>query len=187
MAAWRNSRRRYGTVAIAFHWLMAVLLVALLALGWYMVRLPDVGFDSRKIMLILYHKEIGIAALALALARLAWRAGHVLPALVETLPDWQQVVTRFVHLCFYGLMIALPVSGWLMSSAAGFTMSFLELFELPDLVPRDDYLFGLLVEVHRWLGYALVAAIAVHAGAALNHHFVRRDVTLEKMLPGSRS
>lgn len=177
-----NTRQRYGAVAIALHWAMALLLVVLIALGWYLVRQPDVGYNERKIYLILYHKELGILALTLAVLRLAWRVGQALPALVETLPDWQQVAARLVHLCLYGLMFALPLTGWVMSSAAGFTVSFLGWFDLPDLVPVDDALYRTLVTAHRWLAYALAGAIALHAGAALRHHFVFRDDTLRKIL-----
>src|SRR6185369_16783041 len=119
--------------------------------GLYMVSLPDVGFDTRKIVLILSHKQLGMFALALALLRLAWRVGHALPALVETLPEWQKVAARLVHLCLYALMFVLPVTGWLMSSAAGFPVSFLGLSDLPDLIPKDDYLFQAFVQAHKWL------------------------------------
>src|SRR5262250_488055 len=137
MTQLQNSEGSYGAVAMALHWLMALLLSALVALGLYMTRLPDVGFDTWKIRLILYHKQLGIVALTLVALRLLWRVGNVLPDLVETLPDWQKVVARFVHLCFYALMIALPLTGWLMSSATGIPVSVLG-FTLPDLVSYDD-------------------------------------------------
>ena len=105
-----NMETGYGIVAVALHWLMAVLLIVLTAVGLYMVRLPDVGFDTTKIMLILYHKDLGMLALALAAVRLAWRVTNTLPRLVEHLPDWQKVVARFVHLSFYALMLALPAN-----------------------------------------------------------------------------
>lgn len=174
---------RYRAIAIALHWLMAIVLILLVVLGLYMVSLPDVGFDTRKIVLILYHKQLGIFALTLAVLRLAWRVGHALPALVETLPEWQKVIARFVHLCLYGLMFALPVTGWLMSSAAGFPVSFLGLFELPDLISHNDYLFRAFVQAHKWLSYALIGLTLLHIGAALGHHFLAKDETLQKMLP----
>ena len=91
--------------------------------------------------------------------RLAWRAGNVLPALVASLPRWQRVTARLVHLCFYALMFALPVTGWLMSSAGGFPVSFLGLFDLPDLIVPSDYRFrGLIAwkgfEIEPWLATA---------------------------------
>jgi cytochrome b561 len=185
MTQLQNSERRYGAVAIALHWLMALLLTALVALGLYMTRLPDVGFDTWKIKLILYHKQLGILALMLVTLRLLWRFSNVLPKLVETIPDWQKVLARFVHLCFYALMLALPLTGWLMSSATGIPVSVLGLFTLPDLVPYDDRLFHTLVDIHRYLGYALIVCMAAHIGAALRHHLLLRDHTLKKMLPDS--
>jgi cytochrome b561 len=185
MSRWRNTGERFGAPAIALHWLMAALLVLLIASGLYMTALPDAGFDTRKIILILYHKQFGMLALALVLVRMAWRAANPLPSLVDTIPQWQQLSARVAHLLFYALMLALPVSGWLMSSAGGFSMSFLGLFELPDLVPPGDWLFHRFIAIHRWLGYGLLALALVHAGAALRHHFVVRDATLSKMLgPG---
>jgi cytochrome b561 len=178
---------RYSAMAIALHWLMAIVLFALLVQGLYMVSLPDVGFDTWKILLILYHKQLGMLALTLAVLRLAWRVGHALPALVETLPEWQKVIARFVHLCLYGLMFALPVTGWLMSSAAGFPVSFLGLFQLPDVVSPNEYLFRAYAQAHKWLSYGLIGLTLVHAGAALRHHFVIKDETLQKMLPGAHS
>jgi cytochrome b561 len=182
-----NNQRRYGAVAVALHWLMAVLLTALVMLGLYMVGLPDVGFNTKKITLILYHKELGILALTMVALRLLWRVRSRLPQLVEILPDWQKVLARFVHLSFYGLMFALPISGWLMSSAAGIPVSFFGLFALPDFVPHDDQLFRTFIEIHKWLGYVLIVFMLLHISAALRHHFLFKDETLKKMLPGARS
>jgi cytochrome b561 len=179
---WRNTAQRYGIAAIAFHWLGALLLFALLALGVWMVRQPDAGYDSVKIVLILAHKQMGMGAFLLATVRLAWRIGQPLPALTPGLPAWQQFVARLVHLCLYGLMFALPLTGWWMSSAAGFPISLLGGPVLPDLVPVSDPLFREFALVHRWLAWALLAAVALHAGAALRHHFLRHDDTLERML-----
>ena len=181
-----NTRQRYGAVAILLHWIMAALLGGLIVMGLYMVRLPDAGFDTRKITLILYHKELGLAAFAVAAVRFAWRLGSALPALADTLPDWQKVVARFVHLSFYGFMLALPVTGWLMSSAAAIPVSVFGIFDLPDLVSQNESLFRLLIRVHRWLAYGLLACILAHSGAALTHHFVYRDDTLSKMLASAR-
>jgi cytochrome b561 len=177
-----NSRQDYGAIAIALHWLLAVLLCALMALGWTMVALPDAGFDTRKVMLILYHKEIGLAAFAVGVVRLAWRLANPLPALPAGTGYAQEAAARFVHLAFYGLMLALPVSGWLMSSAAAIPVSWFGWFDLPDAVAPNEALFRRLIDVHRWLGWALAALLCLHAGAALVHHFLLRDDTLRKML-----
>lgn len=182
MKGFRNSDQRYGSVAIALHWVMVLLIVALLVSGLYMVGLPEVGFDTRKITLTLYHKELGVLALALAALRFAWRIGNPLPSLAEALPQWQKVAARFVHLAFYGLMFALPITGLLMSSAGGFPVPFFGLFDLPDLIAHSDRLFQVFIQVHKWLGFGLIAFLSVHVGAALWHHFVIKDATLKKML-----
>ncbi|CAM2172626.1 superoxide oxidase [Paraburkholderia sacchari] len=179
----KNTEDRYGIVAIALHWSMALLVIGLAALGLYMVTLPDVGFNTRKITLILLHKQFGMLALALFALRLGWRVTQVLPKLVEHLPEWQMIAARFVHLCFYGLMFALPMTGWLMSSAAGIPASFLGLFMLPDFIHRNDDMFALFISIHKWLAFALILLLAVHMGAALRHHLVFKDDTLRRMLP----
>ncbi|HLZ96449.1 MAG TPA: cytochrome b [Steroidobacteraceae bacterium] len=178
-----NTEDRYGAVAVLFHWSVAFLVIGLAALGLYMVTLPDVGFTTKKVTLVLYHKEFGVLAFILLAMRLVWRVTHILPRLVERLPDWQKIAARFVHLSFYALLFALPVTGCLMSSAAGIPVSFFGWFMLPDLVHRDDELFHRYLAIHKWLGYVLILLIVVHAGAALRHHFVLKDDTLRKMLP----
>src|SRR5258706_6102271 len=155
----RNSMRRYGGVAMALHWTMAALLIVLVAIGLYMTRLPDVGYDQVKVHLIIYHKELGIVALWLAMMRFAWRFGNELPSLVRGMPEWQMVAARFVHLCFYALMFALPMTGWLMSSAAGFPVPFFGLFDLPDLIGFNDHHFPALLQVHKWPTHSLIPVI----------------------------
>ena len=177
-----NTENCYGAIAILFHWSMALLVIGLATLGLYMVTLPDVGFNTQKITLIIYHKELGVLALVLLAARLAWRVTQLLPQLVAQLPDWQKLAARFVHLSFYALMVALPITGWLMSSAASIPVSFFGLFTLPDFLPHDEYLFHQLIDFHKWLGYVLIVFIFVHAGAALRHHFLLKDDTLLRML-----
>ena len=178
-----NTSDRYGTIAVTFHWIMAILVVGLLCLGLYMVQLPDAGFDKRKIVLIIYHKEYGIVVLLLVLARIAWRIRGPLPRLEEAVPDWQKFAARLAHLWLYAFMIALPITGWLMSSAAALPVPFFGLGYLPDLLPRDDYLFRAFLAIHKWLAYALIGLLALHIGAAVWHHLVERDDTLRKMLP----
>jgi cytochrome b561 len=177
--------QRYGWVAVALHWGMALLLLALIALGLYMVRLPDAGFDRDKITLILVHKGLGMAALAVAVPRLLWRIANALPRFVDGLPAWQEVSALFVHLWLYALMLAVPFSGWLMTSAGGYPTPIFSWFEVPDLIGRNEHLFRGLIDLHRWLAYALAAVVALHAAAALRHHFLLRDATLRKMLPGT--
>ena len=183
MPQWANSQERYGTMSIVLHWGMALLVIALIALGFYMDALPNVGFDTEKITLILAHKALGMLALAIAVLRLAWRLANVLPRFVDGLPDWQQVAARFVHLMFYALLFAVPVTGWLMSSAGGYPVPFFSFFDVPDMIGVNEWLFLVLIEVHHWLAWLLLFFLVLHAGAALRHHFALRDETLQRMLP----
>ena len=89
-----------------------------------------------------------------------------------------------MHLWLYALMLALPATGWLMSSAGGYPTPIFSWFDVPDLIAPNEHLFRTLIDVHRWLAWALAAVIALHAGAALRHHLVRRDDTLRRILPG---
>lgn len=182
-----NSPSHYGAIARLLHWGMAALLVVLAGSGLYMAGLPDAGFDNGRIALILVHKGLGMIALAFAALRLGWRLAGPLPRLAPGLPGWQQVAARFVHLLFYVLMFALPLTGWLMSSAGGYPVPLFAGIRLPDLIGVNEWLFQLLDAVHRWLGYALLLLLALHAGAALHHHFVRGDDTLRRMLPQRRA
>jgi cytochrome b561 len=185
MTPLENREDRYGAIAILFHWSIALLVIGQAVLGLYMVTLPDVGFNTKKVTLVLYHKELGLLALVLLATRLAWRVTQILPQLVAHLPDWQKIAARFVHLSLYALLFALPMTGCLMSSAAGIPVSFFGLGMLPDFVPRDDDLFQQYMAIHKWLGYVLMLFILVHAGAALRHHFALKDDTLRRMLPSS--
>ena len=184
MSLLANTPQRYGSIAILLHWAMAALILGLIASGLYMVRLPDVGFDTWKITLILAHKALGMLALVAVALRLLWRWANVLPKLVDGLPEWQRVAARFVHLAFYALMFALPVTGWLMSSAGGYPTPFFGWFTVPDLIGFNESLFRLFIAMHRWLGYTLLLLLVLHAGAALQHHLGLRDETLRRILPG---
>jgi cytochrome b561 len=180
-----NTEQRYGWIAILLHWGMAALLLGLIALGVYMVRLPDVGYDRVKITLILTHKAAGMIALAALALRVLWRVLNRLPRFADGLPEWQQVSALFVHFWMYALMFVLPLTGWLMSSAGGYPTPIFTWLDAPDLIGLNEHLFQTLIAVHRWLGYAFAGVIVLHAGAALRHHFVQQDATLRKMLPNA--
>jgi cytochrome b561 len=179
----KNTERYYGLISIVFHWLMAVLIIVLIALGLYMVALPDIGFNTRKLTIIFVHKELGVLVLTLVSIRLIWRLCNVVPRLSGHMPTWQKLAAHTSHWALYGFMFALPISGWLMSSASGIPMTFLGLFELPNLISPNIYKMQLLIEIHKWLAYGLIVTILVHISAALMHHFIYKDDTLRKMLP----
>ena len=171
---------RYTATAKALHWAMAILIFGLLALGFYMHDLP---LSPEKLKLYSWHKWAGVSAFLLVLVRLAWRAAHRPPPLPATMPAHLQFAAHAGHFLLYALMLAIPLSGWLMSSAKGFQTVWFGVLPIPDLVGKDKELGDLLQSVHMVLNLVFAIAIAGHIGAALKHHFIDRDDILTRMLP----
>ncbi len=173
-----NTQNRYGSINILLHWVMAILIIGMLALGIYMTGLPN---NALKLKLFGWHKEFGILVLMLVCVRIVWRISNVLPSLPTAMPYWEQFAARFVHWLFYLLMFAMPITGWLVTSAAGIGPSFFGLFVLPTLVAPDEKLLHLFAFIHKWLGYGLIAIICGHVAAALKHHFINKDDVLRRI------
>lgn len=176
---WRNTPTRWGKVSQGLHWLVAALILIQAALGLVMV---DMINSPDKIRLYALHKSIGLTILALAALRLAWRLHAGAPA---PLPGagWQRTAARISHGLLYALLFALPLSGWLFNSAAGFPLQWFGLFNLPSIAAADPGLRETAGATHEWLFWLLVAVALVHAAAAVHHHLFVRDATLARMLP----
>lgn len=171
---------RYTPTAIFLHWLLALGLVGTFALGFYMQGLP---LSPGKLKLYSWHKWAGMSLLALAVVRLAWRMSHPAPALPSGMGAWARRAAHAGHWALYGLMLAIPLSGWLMSSAQGFSVVWFGVLTLPDLVPRNAALGAALKNVHITLNYALLLAVTGHVAAALHHQVVKKDALMGRMLP----
>ena len=174
----KNTEDHYGSVSILLHWMIAILMIGLLIIGIYMVPLP---ISREKLKFYRWHKEFGMLVLMLVFLRVAWRLSNITPSL-SNLPFLEKMAARSVHFSFYIFMFAIPMTGWMMSSSAGFPVSFFGLFLLPDLVSPDENLRITLIEIHKWLGYLLIATIFLHVGASLKHHFINKDDILRRML-----
>ncbi len=173
----------YAHVAIGLHWTIALLIVATFPLGLYMHDLP---LSLQKLRLFSFHKWIGVTVLALVLVRATWRATHRPPRLPDTMPPWERAAARIMCLLLYVLMIAVPISGWLMSSAQGFQTVWFGILPLPDIVAKDRLLAHSLSELHTALSFFMMACVGLHLAAALKHHFFTRDDVLCKMMPFHR-
>lgn len=173
---------RYGTLTIALHWLMLLLLIAVYATmelrGYY----PK-GSAPREAMKV-WHFMLGLSVLALVAVRLLARWTGPRPAIVPTPPVAQQRLATLMHLALYGLMVALPVLGWLALSASGKPIPYFFGLHLPALLAESKDLADSLKEVHETLATVGYVLIGGHALAALYHHHVVRDNTLRLMLPG---
>ena len=171
---------RFTPVAVAFHWVLALLIIANLAFGLYTVNLP---LSPQKLKLFSYHKWVGVTVLLLSAARLLWRATHAAPALPATMKPWEARLAHFSHALLYVLFFAAPLTGWLFSSAAGFQTVYLGVLPIPDLLSKNKDVAEVLRFAHHWINYTMAAVIVLHVAAALKHHFVDRDDVLTRMLP----
>lgn len=173
------SQQVYSWPALVLHWLAAALIVAGFALGLSMVDLP---FSPQRIKYYSWHKWIGITVWLLAVLRLAWRLLVPPPPLLP-MPDWQRRIAAATHHLLYALMLLIPISGWLYSSAAGVSVVYLGWVPLPDLVQASKPLAANLKLVHQAGNLTLLVLVLLHVSAALKHHLLDRDQTLARMLP----
>jgi len=169
---------RYSTPAIVLHWLVALLIFVAFPLGLYMA---DLQLSPNKLRLFSYHKWIGITVLMLVALRVVWRLTHTPPPLPESVVGWQRRASAIVHGLLYILILAIPLSGWLMSSAEGFPVVWFGVLPLPDLIGKDKALGELLADVHETLNYTLLVLVVLHVAAALKHHFIERQPFLQRM------
>ena len=176
----RNTTERWGAVSQLLHWLIVGLLIVQVTLAEMADELP-VGV--KKLTILARHKSFGITILALALLRLAWRLRNPTPLLPGTLKPYERALARITHVMLYVLLFAMPLSGWMMSSARGFPVSWFHLFQLPDLVPKNKALYEALLTTHGTLAAVLAVVVALHVAGALKHHFIHKDDVLRRMLP----
>lgn len=173
--------RAYTPTAVAFHWVIALLIAGAFTIGWIMTDIP--GFTPQKLRYFSWHKWIGVTVFALALARIVWRLAHPAPALPGHMSGWQRAAAHAVHGLLYVLMIAVPVTGYLYSSAANVPVVYLGLVPLPRIIAPDPTLKEWLKTAHIALDYGLAAFIAAHVLAALKHQWIDRDGLLARMIP----
>jgi cytochrome b561 len=177
---WRNSPQGYGAVAKFLHWSIVALVIAQYVIIESAEELAD-GPD--KFAIIARHKSLGMLVLILALARIAWRLANGRQPAPVPMPRGQRIAAAAGHGLLYLLILAQPLTGWLMSSAAGYPTSFFGLFDFPLLAAKDPAGHEFYEEVHEVLFGAIVVVAALHALAALYHHFLLKDDALRRMLP----
>ncbi|GGZ05312.1 cytochrome b [Novosphingobium colocasiae] len=168
---------RYNAVARLLHWLIAAMIAINLATGLLHDPL------EKLIRLMPFHKALGLTVLVLSCARLGWRLAWTAPPTLPGMGAAEIAAARGVHVVLYALMIAMPLSGWIMSSASTYPLSWFGLFAVPKLaVAKGSALAGFAHEFHELGGWIMLALVAGHALAALRHHFILRDGVLRRML-----
>ncbi len=171
----------YNRVARNLHWTIGILVILNIAIGILHDPLGEIYKGTMGV-----HKSIGLTVLVLALFRLYWRITHPAPPLPAAMPGWEKAAAHATHWIFYALMIVLPMSGWIFSSAGPYPIPYFGLFEIPKLaVEKGSPIAGAAHEAHELLGYAWAGLLLIHIGAALRHHFLLKDDVLNRIWKGA--
>jgi cytochrome b561 len=178
------SRTRYTSVAQALHWIIAALIVTQFTLGWMGEDLP---LGAHKLSLLARHKSFGMTVLMLAVLRLSWRLFNPPPPLPDGMSKIERFLARATHGAFYVLLFAMPLTGWLMSSAKNYSVSWFGLFTWPDLIAPNERAFDFLKGTHDLLSNVLFAVAVLHILAAVKHHFWNKDDVFRRMLPFTKT
>ena len=179
----KNTREQWGSVSKILHWVVVLLI---LMMAWIGLRMGDMPNGPDKIASYALHKSVGITILMLVLLRIGWRWYAGSPGALPGAPRWQERIASLTHLALYALLLAMPLSGWILNSASGFPLQWFGLVNLPAIAGKDHDLHELAEDIHEWLFWAMVTLVVVHAAAAFYHHLFVRDATLTRMLPARR-
>jgi cytochrome b561 len=171
---------RYGAVAQSLHWIIAALIVVQFTLAYTAADLP---LGVHKLAVLARHKSFGMTVFMLAIVRVAWRAGHRPPELPADMTSVERALARGTHVALYVLIFVMPLTGWMMSSAKNYSVSWFDLFTWPNLIGKNEHAFEILRTTHHTLGAILLGVAILHILAALKHHFWNKDDVLRRMLP----
>ncbi|WMW79956.1 cytochrome b [Undibacterium cyanobacteriorum] len=173
--------KRYPSLSIALHWLIALLIIMAFALGTYMT---DMSISPTKLKYYAWHKWLGVTILVFVAIRLLTRLTLGTPDHLGSLKPWEKSLASATHVTLYVLMFAVPITGYLYSYAAGFPVVFLGLVQLPAVLGPFPELKDSFKDAHEILTSAMAILVLLHIGAALKHRFIDKDQTLQRMLPG---
>jgi cytochrome b561 len=171
----------YTLTARVLHWLTAALVLTMIPIG---LAMANADFGPAQDTLYHLHRSIGAVLLPLVVVRLIYRLAHPAPPLPADIPALQQIAAYATHWALYALLLVQPVVGWIATSAYRAPILVFWLFELPPIWPVDQPFSERVFVVHRWIGIAIAVLLCGHIGAALFHHFIRRDRVLMRMVSG---
>lgn len=180
----RNTASRWGSISIGLHWTIAVLILLVQVPAGFLMQ--AVGRGTLQNVLFFAHKNVGLVILILAIVRLGWRWAHPVPDLPADLPRWQAGAARATHFLLYLFLFLMPVSGYLYTALGGFPVPFLGFIELGSLLPTNKPVAEVFEAVHVTAQWGLYAVAALHVAGALQHHLIRRDFVLRRMLSSER-
>ena len=175
----RNTTRSWGSLSKAFHWLIVLLIIN----QWWIASRADELKGLAKLEALAWHKSFGLTILMLAVLRLLWRLVNPTPDLTVETRRWERVLARISHVLLYALIFAMPLTGWMMSSAKNYPVSWFKMFQFPDLVAPAEQTFHQMHDLHHLLFGVLVSVALLHVAGALKHHFIDKNDVLKRMLP----
>jgi cytochrome b561 len=175
----RNTTRSWGSLSKTFHWLIVLLIIN----QWWIGERADELKGLAKLETLALHKSFGMTILMLAVLRLIWRLSNPTPDLTTETKPWGRVLARISHVLLYALIFAMPLTGWMMSSAKNYPVSWFKMFQFPDLVAPAEQTFQQMRDLHHLLFAVLVGVALLHVAGALKHHFIDRNDVLKRMLP----
>lgn len=171
-----NDSEKYGTVHVVLHFLMALIIISMLCLGYYM---NNVAYNPT---LYFFHKSFGILVFMLVIIRLVWKFANPFPKPDYKIPSFIRILSTLGHFALYAFMIIMPLSGFLYSAFKGYPTNFFGLFIIPAFTPNKE-VAHLFEEIHEISSFLFAALILAHSVMALVHHYILKDNTLRKMLP----
>lgn len=183
----RNSSANWGAIAKFFHWLIALLIIGNMGLGYWA---DSLSLSPTKVEAFYWHKTTGLTVLWLAVLRLLWRFTNPAPRLPPGMAGWERFLAHASHFLLYVLMIAMPVSGWIINSTANFPLDLYGVIPVPDLVPKgpnESAIGDVAKAAHYWMFIAICVLLVLHVAGALKHHVINGDPVLKRMLPFSRA
>ncbi len=175
----RNTTREWGTLSKALHWIIVLLIIT----QWAIAQRADAVTGLAKLQALAWHKSFGMTILMLAIIRLVWRWLNPVPALDGVTKSWERALAHISHFLLYALLFAMPLTGWMMSSAKNYPVSWFNLFQWPDLVQPSEQLYKFMHSAHDALFLALVSVALLHIAGALKHAVVDKNDVLRRMLP----
>ena len=181
MVSLTNTSNRYGLIAQLLHWAVVVGIVLQYVWAW---RIDNTDSIRAQFSLVTTHKSIGMTILALVLLRMAWRAFNKPPPYPVSMKTWEINAANFTHALLYLLILLMPLTGWMYTSAAGYGAEFWGLVDIPDFVATGERLENFMHIAHETIAWLIPIVVAVHVFAALRHHFTLKDDVLKRIIPG---
>ena len=176
----KNNKHNFGIVTIFLHWLMAILIIALFALGLYMVELDY--YSKWYVAAPWWHKSVGLAVFALLIFRVVWFFSHAHPAPLASYRVWEIKIAKLTHYSFYILLVIISISGYFIATAKGAAIEFFNLFEVPAMKRFDTNEADIAGKIHEYASYIVAFLFFLHVCATIKHHFIDKDTTFLRML-----